>query len=107
MKLECSLTSERLRLVRYYDNENTRRCTLLETNAVRRSFAPDSGLDEETGKIVVKESRIKNPMAIHRLSKFLPFDSIPIDTMYLGYNISKDLLEILKGENIHLRRVAG
>ena len=76
-----------------------------ETRAILRKLDGNSGLSNVLKARMRKETGVKGSSVLHSLPSIIPFDSFSIDTMHLGYNISKDLIELLKGENTHLMRL--
>ena len=63
-----------------------------------------SSISERAKKALSLDTGLKGRTIIHELSTFKPFEFFPIDTMHLGMNITKDLLDIFRGTNRHLLR---
>lgn len=106
IKQATSVTKRaRTPLVQIYDADAPRIPS--ETRANLRKVDPYSGLSDTVKGNIRKEKDIREKPLFHPIPSTVPFDSSPIDTMHLGYNIAKNVLEILKGENRYLLRREG
>lgn len=106
IKQSISVTKRaKTRLVQLSDADASRDRILSETRAIWGKLDPNSGLNDFVREGIRKETDIRRKALFHAIHSVVPFDSFPTDTMHLGYNLAKDILEILKGEHRHLLRV--
>lgn len=102
-----SSTARRRKIVKLFDPDNTTLSSPDESRNIIWSLRSNSVLSDTRRKSLSISTGIRREIFIHALPFIIAFDSFPIDTMILCYNIAKDLMQIFKGDNSHLRKLPG
>lgn len=97
----------RSRLVRHYDPVQLKMRNSDQVKATFRQLRDSSSLSRKQRSCLSTETGVKRETRIFEIPSIVPFYSFPLDTMHLGMNITRDMLELFKGENLHLGRLEG
>lgn len=94
-----------MRMLKKYDPGNLTPRNVRRIKATWRSLRDNSGFSKRQRQALSTESGLKKRSAVFELDSVIPFASFPVDMMHLLMNLVREMVELWKGDNHHLRRI--